>query len=140
MTAASDAILLFQKWISLLGPGSYRSWEALGFVDKKLSNCWHHRPSSDSNSVKFPESEAMASKNAIVSSNRGGLPELNLNNKTGFTCDYNDIDSYVNALDKLISNEKLLEKFKENSYNRAKKFNINDIVPMYEYEYMKLVK
>ena len=82
----------------------------------------------------------MASKNAIVSSNRGGLPELNLNNKTGFTCDYNDIDSYVNALDKLISNEKLLEKFKENSYNRAKKYNINDIVPMYEYEYNKLVK
>ena len=43
-------------------------------------------------------------------------------------------------LDKLISNDKLLEKFKENSYNRAKKYNINDIVPMYEYEYKKLVK
>ena len=84
--------------------------------------------------------EAMASKNAIISSNRGGLPELNLNNKTGFTCDYNDIDAYVDALDKLLSNDKLLEKFKENSYNRAKKYNIDDIVPMYEYEYKKLVK
>tara|TARA_B100000941_G_scaffold285844_1_gene258462 strand:- start:305 stop:1108 length:804 start_codon:yes stop_codon:yes gene_type:complete len=84
--------------------------------------------------------EAMASKNAIISSNRGGLPELNLNNKTGFTCDYNDIDAYVDALDKLLSDDKLLEKFKENSYNRAKKYNIDDIVPMYEYEYKKLVK
>ena len=84
--------------------------------------------------------EAMASKNAIVSSNSGGLPELNINNKTGFTCDYNDINGYVESLEKLLANDSLLEKFKSNSYKQAQKFNIENIVPMYEKQYDKLIK
>jgi len=84
--------------------------------------------------------EAMASKNAIISSNRGGLPELNINNKTGFTCDYNDIDAYVEAILKLLTSEKLLERFKLNSYKQAQKYNIENIVPMYEAEYKRLIK
>jgi glycosyltransferase involved in cell wall biosynthesis len=82
----------------------------------------------------------MASKNAIISSNRGGLPELNINNKTGFTCDYNDIDAYVEAILKLLTSEKLLERFKLNSYKQAQKYNIENIVPMYEAEYKRLIK
>jgi len=84
--------------------------------------------------------EAMASKNAIVSSNVGGLPELNLNNKTGFTCDYSDIDQFVSSIETLLTENDLLEKFKINAYNKAKKFDIIDIVPLYENEYKKLLK
>ena len=84
--------------------------------------------------------EAMASKNAIVSSNVGGLPELNLNNKTGFTCDYSDIDQFVSSIETLLTENDLLEKFKINAYNMAKKFDIIDIVPLYENEYKKLLK
>ena len=84
--------------------------------------------------------EAMASKNAIVSSNVGGLPELNLNNKTGFTCDYSDVDQFVSSIETLLTKNDLLEKFKINAYNKAKKFDIIDIVPLYENEYKKLLK
>ena len=84
--------------------------------------------------------EAMASKNAIVSSNVGGLPELNLNNKTGFTCDYSDVDQFVSSIETLLTENDLLEKFKINAYNKAKKFDIIDIVPLYENEYKKLLK
>ena len=83
--------------------------------------------------------EAMASKNAIVSSNVGGLPELNLNNKTGFTCEYSDIDQFVLSIEKLLNDDLLLERFKINAYNKAKKYDINDVVPLYEKEYKKLL-
>ena len=83
--------------------------------------------------------EAMASRNAIVSSNSGGLPELNINNKTGFTCKYNDIDGFVQSLAKLLENDELLEKFKNNAYEVAKKYDINDVVPLYENQYKKLI-
>ena len=84
--------------------------------------------------------EAMASKNAIVSSNVGGLPELNLNNKTGFTCDYSDIDQFVSSIETLLTENDLLEKFKINAYTNAKKYDILDVVPLYENEYKKLLK
>ena len=83
--------------------------------------------------------EAMASKNAIVSSNVGGLPELNLNNKTGFTCEYSDIDHFVLSIEKLLKDDDLLESFKTKAYNEAKKYDINDVVPLYEKEYKKLL-
>jgi len=83
--------------------------------------------------------EAMASKNAIVSSNVGGLPELNLNNKTGFTCEYSDINQFVLSIEKLLKDDDLLESFKTNAYNEAKKFDINNVVPLYEEIYKKLL-
>ena len=83
--------------------------------------------------------EAMASKNAIVSSNVGGLPELNLNNKTGFTCEYSDINQFVLSIEKLLKDDNLLESFKTNAYNEAKKFDINNVVPLYEDVYKKLL-
>ena len=83
--------------------------------------------------------EAMASKNAIVSSNVGGLPELNLNNKTGFTCEYSDINQFVLSIEKLLKDDDLLEIFKTNAYNEAKKFDINNVVPLYEDVYKKLL-
>ena len=83
--------------------------------------------------------EAMASKNAIVSSNVGGLPELNLNNKTGFTCEYSDINQFVLSIEKLLKDDDLLEIFKTNAYNEAKKFDINNVVPLYEEVYKKLL-
>ena len=83
--------------------------------------------------------EAMASKNAIVSSNVGGLPELNLNNKTGFTCEYSDINHFVLSIEKLLKDDNLLESFKTKAYNEAKKYDINDVVPLYEKEYKKLL-
>ena len=42
--------------------------------------------------------EAMASKCALVTSNRGGLPELNIENETGFLVDVNDEDKYVEKI------------------------------------------
>ena len=84
--------------------------------------------------------EAMASKNAIISSNSGGLPELNINQKTGYIHKYNDIDGFADSLRKLLLDEILLENLKENSYNQAKKYNIDLVVPLYIEQYKKLCK
>ena len=84
--------------------------------------------------------EAMASKCALVTSNRGGLPELNIENETGFLVDVNDEDKYVEKITDLISDKSKLEKFKHESFKRAQLFDIELIVPLYNELYKKLLK
>ena len=84
--------------------------------------------------------EAMASKCALVTSNRGGLPELNIENETGFLVDVNDEDKYVEKIMDLISDKRKLEKFKLESFRRAQFFDIELIVPLYNELYKKLLK
>ena len=84
--------------------------------------------------------EAMASKCALVTSNRGGLPELNIENETGFLVDVNNEDKYVEKIMDLISDKSKLEKFKHESFKRAQLFDIELIVPLYNELYKKLLK
>ncbi len=84
--------------------------------------------------------EAMASKCALVTSNCGGLPELNVENETGFLVDVNDEDKYVEKINDLISDKNKLEKFKYESFKRAQLFDIELIVPLYYEIYKKLLK
>ena len=42
-------------------------------------------------------------------------------------------------IEKLLKDDDLLESFKTNAYNEAKKYDINDVVPLYEEEYKKLL-
>lgn len=76
--------------------------------------------------------EAMAAKNAIISTNTGGLPEVNIHGKTGFLSEVGDVEDMVkNTLTILQSKEKL-EEFKMNAYEHAKSFSLDNIVPVYE--------
>ena len=84
--------------------------------------------------------EAMASKCALITSNIGGLPELNIENETGFLVDVNNEDKYVEKINALIHDKNKLEKFKYESFKRAQLFDIDIIVPIYEELYKKLLK
>ena len=68
--------------------------------------------------------EAMASKNVIISSNVGGLPEVNIHNHTGFLTDYNNIDQMVEFAQTILNNDRMLNDFKENAFERAAYFDI----------------
>ena len=84
--------------------------------------------------------EAMASSVPVISSNAGGLPEVNIHGSTGYMADVGDVavmGTYAVAL--LSDNEKLAQ-FKQNAYNHAQQFNINNIVPQYEALYSKVLK
>jgi N-acetyl-alpha-D-glucosaminyl L-malate synthase BshA len=84
--------------------------------------------------------EAMASNTAVVSSNSGGIPEVNIDGITGFLSDVGDINKMSNDICELISNSNLLNTFKLNALNHAKKFDLNNILPKYEEVYTKLIK
>ena len=75
--------------------------------------------------------EAMACEVPVVSSNAGGLPELNVSGETGFVCKTGDIDDMTEkAL--FILDDNRLPIFKKNALERAKDFDISRILPMYE--------
>ena len=83
--------------------------------------------------------EAMASNTAIVSSNSGGLPEVNIDGVTGFLSDVGDINKMSNDICYLIANSNLLNSFKSNALKHAQKFDLNNILPKYEEVYNKLI-
>ena len=83
--------------------------------------------------------EAMASNTAVVSSNSGGLTEVNIDGVTGFLSDVGDINKMSNDICYLIANSNLLNSFKSNALKHAKKFDLNNILPKYEEVYNKLI-
>jgi glycosyltransferase involved in cell wall biosynthesis len=82
--------------------------------------------------------EAMASKVVVISSNSGGLPEVNIHGETGFLSNYNDIDKMVEYAELVLNDESLLTKMKENAFIRAQKFDINNVISSYEAIYKSL--
>ena len=84
--------------------------------------------------------EAMASKTVVISTNSGGLPEVNIDNKTGFLSDVGDIDKMSKDISNLLSNKELLETMKINAFNHAKSFDLPRILPIYEEIYYRLLK
>jgi len=83
--------------------------------------------------------EAMACEVPVLSSNAGGMPELNIDGKTGFTCDIGDIDTMVERA-KTILDDTNLSIFKRNALARAKDFDVANILPMYEELYESILK
>lgn len=79
--------------------------------------------------------EAMAAKVPVVSSNAGGLPEINIHGETGYTADVGDIQTMAADAVALLSDEQKLKAFRENAFKQAARFDIANIVPLYEKVY-----
>jgi N-acetyl-alpha-D-glucosaminyl L-malate synthase BshA len=83
--------------------------------------------------------EAMAAEVPVISTNAGGLPEINVNGYSGFLSPVGYIaDMSKNALT-ILADESSLKKFKANALAQAKKFDINNIVPEYEALYKNCI-
>src|SRR5690606_7406334 len=94
---------------------------------------------SETESFGLAALEAMAMKVPVISTNSGGLPEVNINGKTGFLSKVGDTaDMSLNAL-KLLKNEDLLAEFRQNAFMQAKQFDIEKILPQYEKVYKQLL-
>ena len=82
--------------------------------------------------------EAMACEIPVVSSNVGGLPELNIHGETGFLVDEGDIEGIAKYSLEILSDGDKLSEFKSRAYARAKTFSIENIIDKYEALYERV--
>ncbi|HRH34536.1 MAG TPA: N-acetyl-alpha-D-glucosaminyl L-malate synthase BshA [Catalimonadaceae bacterium] len=106
----------------------------LDAVEELLSVCDLFVMPSEKESFGLAALEAMACEVPVISSNTGGLPELNIQGQTGFLSNVGDVEDMAkNAL--FILKDENLNRFKEAALARAKEFDIHVILPMYERYY-----
>ena len=83
--------------------------------------------------------EAMAAGVPVVSTNAGGLAEINVEGVTGYLADVGDILTMTAKAISIIKDEKTLNGFKERAANHAKSFDISRVVPVYEKLYERFL-
>ena len=87
---------------------------------------------SNTESFGLAALEAMASSVPVISSNTGGIPEVNIQGVSGFLSKVGDIDDMTKNALYILSDENRLSEFKRNARKQALKFNLHEIVPQYE--------
>ncbi len=95
---------------------------------------------SETESFGLAALEAMAAKTPVISTNTGGIPEVNNQGISGYLSDIGNVEEMATNALKILSNNETLAQFKEGAYNEAKKFDIHAILPMYEELYERVVK
>ncbi|NNK40541.1 MAG: N-acetyl-alpha-D-glucosaminyl L-malate synthase BshA [Winogradskyella sp.] len=84
--------------------------------------------------------EAMASGVPVISTNTGGLPEVNKHGFSGFLSKVNDIEDMTTNAIKILKNVSDLATFKANAIKQAQQYDIHQIVPQYESIYQDTLK
>lgn len=95
---------------------------------------------SESESFGLAALEAMACQVPVISTNTGGLPELNIQGVTGFMSNVGDIQDMAKNAVYILSDHERLTQFKANALKRATEFDINVIMPLYEKYYEKIIE
>ncbi len=83
--------------------------------------------------------EAMACSVPVISSNAGGLPEVNRNGFSGFLSDVGDVDTMAKNALTILKDDLTLAEFKKNAFATAQKFDIKNILPLYEDLYRRAI-
>ncbi|GAB3723434.1 N-acetyl-alpha-D-glucosaminyl L-malate synthase BshA [Flavobacterium koreense] len=95
---------------------------------------------SETESFGLAALEAMAWSVPVISSNSGGLPEVNFDGVSGYLSNVGDVDEMADNAIKILSNIDTLNTFKENALSVAKQFDIKNILPIYEEIYHKAIE
>ena len=95
---------------------------------------------SEKESFGLSALEAMVHKVPVVCSNAGGLSEVVENGVSGFLCPVGDINQMTNRSIEILSDQKKHAEFKNNAFDKAKKFDIKNILPKYINIYKKAIK
>ena len=84
--------------------------------------------------------EAMAARVVVISSNAGGLAEINIPGETGFLAEVADTEAMSNYAIQLLSNPDYLAGMKEKAFQQACTFDISNIIPQYEKLYSRFCR
>ncbi|MES2619162.1 MAG: N-acetyl-alpha-D-glucosaminyl L-malate synthase BshA [Bacteroidota bacterium] len=109
-------------------------------IEEILSVCDLFLLTSETESFGLAALEAMACEVPVISTNAGGIPEVNIQGVTGFLSDVGDVDDMAKNALRLLTDEDLLKTFKANALKKAREFKLELILPMYEKVYENLIK
>lgn len=84
--------------------------------------------------------EAMAAKTAVISTNTGGLPEVNIHGKTGYLSNLGDVEDMSKNAISILKDDAVLAHFKQNAKDHTKRFSLENILPVYEDIYKSCYK
>ena len=157
----ADVVAIFHKIqeripakLVMVGEGPEREkaevqCEALGITDKVLflgnSNeidrilCFSDLflLPSESESFGLAALEAMVNEVPVISSNTGGIPEVNIHGQTGFLSPVGAVDEMAENALAILQDPEVLALFKKRAVQAAQKFDITNILPLYEAVYEK---
>jgi N-acetyl-alpha-D-glucosaminyl L-malate synthase BshA len=94
---------------------------------------------SETESFGLAALEAMACRVPVISSNSGGLSEVNFEGVSGYLSDVGNIEEMAKNALKILRDDATLEEFKDNALAVAKQFDIKNILPLYEALYQKAI-
>lgn len=100
-------------------------------VEEILSVCDLFVLPSETESFGLAALEAMACEVPVISSNAGGIPEVNVHGVTGYLSNVGDVADMANNAIKMLENEEVLKTFKHNALQRAKEFDLDKIMNDY---------
>lgn len=95
---------------------------------------------SETESFGLSALEAMACSVPIISSNAGGIPEINIQGKTGFMSNVGDVASMAEHAIYILADETRLKQFKKAAINQARNFEKQHIIPLYENLYFEVLE
>ncbi len=160
---AADVIAIFYKIqkkipskLLLVGEGPDREYiesqaKNLGILDKVLfmgnSNevnkllCYSDLflLPSETESFGLAALEAMAARTPVISSNSGGLSEVNINGVTGFLSNVGDTDDMAKNGIYILEDLNRLQEFKTNALAQAKEFSLENVLPSYKEVYREVI-
>lgn len=109
-------------------------------IEELLAICDLFVIPSESESFGLSALEAMACEVPVISSNSGGLPEVNMHGVTGFLSEAGNVAEMAKYAIELLQNEEMLHQFRANAYAQAQRFNIDNILPHYERYYEEIIE
>jgi N-acetyl-alpha-D-glucosaminyl L-malate synthase BshA len=83
--------------------------------------------------------EAMACEVPVISTNAGGIPEVNIHGITGFVSEIGNVDDMAKYAISILTNENTLSEFRNNALAQAKRYDIKNVLPMYEAYYEEII-
>jgi N-acetyl-alpha-D-glucosaminyl L-malate synthase BshA len=109
-------------------------------IEELLAICDLFVIPSESESFGLAALEAMACEVPVISSNSGGLPEVNISGVTGFMSDPGNVDEMAENAIKILSDDAMLAAFRKNALQQARRFDITEILPHYENYYQQVLE
>ena len=95
---------------------------------------------SETESFGLAALEAMAAKTPVISTNSGGLPEVNLQGVTGYLSNVGNVKEMAQNAIKILKEDIILQEFKTNAFKHSEKFTLEKILPDYLQVYNDIMR